>query len=132
MWKWILKKIEASITWISKSFFNNIYVLIIEDTNLFKNLMLKRFLHISDLTGKFHVSGLGCSLGIREFCYGSVAYDYRHGASFKITFGIKGHTFHLLLEFYMKTLQALKNKALTCSVNCISCNMLQGQQDRFL
>lgn len=31
----------------------------------------------------------------------------------------------------MKTLQALKNKALTCSVNCISCNMLHGQQDRF-
>ena len=61
-----IKKIEASITWISKSFFNNIYVLIIEDRNLFKNLTLKRFLHISNLTGKFHVSGLGCSLGIRD------------------------------------------------------------------
>lgn len=31
----------------------------------------------------------------------------------------------------MKTLQAVKNKVLTCSVNCISCNMLHGQQDRF-
>ena len=61
-----IKKIEASIAWILKSFFNITYVFILEDRNLLKNLRLKRFLYISDLTGKFSLSGLGCSLGIRD------------------------------------------------------------------
>ena len=39
-----IKIIDASITWILKSFFNSMYFFILEDRKLFKTLSLKRFL----------------------------------------------------------------------------------------